>query len=430
MKENKHPHFLARLLRFTSKVAPHELTACALSFLLVLLLMGSYYLLRPVRDGMASDWSDTEVSFLWTLNFFISTAAVALYGWAVTWIRFNLLVPSVYGFFALSFVLFYLGSAEGSPWMNKSFYIWVSIFSLFHLSIFWSFMSDLFNKEQASRLFPVIGAGASAGAMIGPGVPALFAGLIGPYKLVLFTAILLILAIPMTGILLRLKKTQLGNRGRQSELDESRIGGNPFAGFRDFFTNRFLMSIGAFLILYTAIGSIVYFQQKNLLEDYSLAERTRILGAVDWIVNSLTFPIAFFATGRIVKRCGMPFTLSSIPFAMAAGLLILAAAPILMVALALQVARRTGNYAVTRPAREMLFTLVDREERFKAKPVIDIVVYRGGDMVASWGFAALTQGLGLGLGPVAAVGAVIAALWGMVGIYLGNWFEKTNGKTL
>jgi AAA family ATP:ADP antiporter len=289
-------------------------------------------------------------------------------------------------------------------------------------------MSDLFNKEQSGRLFAFIGAGASAGALVGPSVPTLFAASVGTDTLMLIAATALVIPIPMILYLDRLKVVELHNENVHADLSAARIGGKPFAGFKMFLTNPYLLAIGIFILLYTAIGSFVYFEQKNLLADFDRATRTQILGGVDWAVNLLTFAIGLFATSRIVTRFGMPVTLALVPVFIAAGLLILAFAPILTVVLALQVARRAGNYAITRPAREMLFTAVDRETRFKAKPVIDIAVYRGGDAVSSIAFAGLTDGLGLGLGAVAAVGAGIAAVWAMVGRFLGRWFSRNNAQ--
>ena len=179
------------------------------------------------------------------------------------------------------------------------------------------------------------------------------------------------------------------------------------------------------------MGSFAYFAQTELLAQFDKPARTRILGGVDLTVNILTFAIGMFATSRIVTRFGMAFTLALVPVFMAAAMLILAFAPILTIALALQVARRAGNYAITRPAREMLFTAVDRETRFKAKPVIDIVVYRGGD--ALWGnfYALLSDGMGFGLAIMAAIGAGIGMLWSVVGVYLGRVFTRQSpvGKT-
>jgi AAA family ATP:ADP antiporter len=417
---------VARFMKTASRIEANEVRAVWISFAFVFTLMAAYYILRPVRDAMASDWTDTEVSLLWNINFFISVGVVALYGVAVSKLRFRILVPGVYAFFAASFVAFYFGVTALSDrvLIDKIFYVWVSVFSLFHVSVFWSFMSDLFDKEQSGRLFAFIAAGSSAGALVGPVVPTLFAGMVGTDTLMLVASVALLVPIPMIFYLERLKVVDLNNADVRADLSAARIGGKPFAGFKMFFTNPYLLAIGAFILLYTAIGSFVYFEQKNLLADFDRATRTQILGGVDLVVNVLTFGIGMFATGRIVKRFGMPTTLALVPVLIAAGLLILAFAPILTIVLALQVARRAGNYAITRPGREMLFTAVDRETRFKAKPVIDIAVYRGGDAVSSIAFAGLTDGLGLGLGVMAAIGAGIAAVWAAVGRYLGRVFER------
>jgi AAA family ATP:ADP antiporter len=427
MSENNN-NFFSRTMKSVSKIESTEIRSVVLSFSFVFILMAAYYILRPVRDAMASDWTDTEVSFLWNLNFFISVAVVALYGVAVSKIRFRVLVPGVYAFFAASFVAFYFGVSltDDRTLIDKIFYVWVSVFSLFHVSVFWSFMSDMFTKEQSGRLFAFIAAGASAGALVGPLIPTLLAGAVGTDTLMMIAAILLVLPIPLILSLERLKVIDLHNENVHADLSAARIGGKPFAGFRMFFTNPYLLAIGAFILLYTAIGSFVYFEQKNLLVDFDRDQRTQILGGIDVIVNFLTFGIGMFATSRIVTRFGMPVTLALVPVFIAAGLVILAFAPILTVVLALQIARRSGNYAITRPGREMLFTAVDRETRFKAKPVIDIAVYRGGDAISSSAFAGLTDGMGLGLGALAAIGAGIAAVWALVGRYLGKSFERTH----
>jgi AAA family ATP:ADP antiporter len=273
-------------------------------------------------------------------------------------------------------------------------------------------------------LFAFIAAGSSAGALVGPLIPALFADNLGTDALMLIAAVVLILPIGIVLYLEHLKVSDLHNESVQADLAAAKIGGNPFAGFKMFFTNPYLLAIGAFILLYTAIGSFVYLEQKNLLAEFveTREERAQILAIVDWVVNILTFAIGMFATSRIVLRFGMAATLAMVPFFIAAGLLILAFAPLLIVVLALQVARRAGNYAITRPAREMLFTAVDRETRFKAKPVIDIAVYRGGDALSGSAFALLTDGVGFGLAAMAAIGAGIAAAWGILGIYLGRMF--------
>jgi AAA family ATP:ADP antiporter len=419
-------NLMKRFLKSASMVKEQEVRAVIFSFLFVVLLMSAYYILRPVRDSMASDWTDAEVSWLWTMNFFISTAIVALYGIMVSKFRFRLLVPAMYGIFAVSFIIFYiLGSiSEDRTLIDKTFYVWVSVFSLFNISIFWSFMSELFSKEQSGRLFGIIAVGASVGGLIGPSITAFFSVSLGTDKLMLIASMMLLIPIPIIFHLQSLKVKDLNNKKLDSATINQSIGGNPFAGFKMFFSNPYLLSIGLFIFLYTGISSFVYFELKNLLSDFSRPERSVIWAQMDLAVNILAISTGLFATGRIVTKFGMPATIAMVPVMICIGLLVLAISPLLGVVVMLQIIRRSGNYAVTRPAREMLFTLVDQETRFKAKPVIDIVAYRGGDMLMAWLFTGLTQGLGLGLAAVAGVGAGIAALWSLVGIYLGRWFER------
>jgi len=425
MTANNNP--IANFLNMLSMIKEREVKAVIFSFLFVVVLMTAYYILRPVRDAMASDWTDAEVSWLWTLNFFISTGIVALYGMAVSKFRFRLLVPTMYSIFAGSFVMFYLlGSiSDDRILIDKAFYVWVSVFSLFNISVFWSFMSELFSKEQSGRLFGIIAVGASVGGLIGPSITAFFSVSIGTDNLMLIASMMLLIPIPII-FYLQSKATDLNNEKLDLTPTSHPIGGNPIAGFKMLFSNPYLMSIALFIFLYTGISSFIYFELKNLLSDLSRPERSAIWAQMDLAVNILSISIGLFATGRIVGKFGMPVTIAMVPVMVCVGLLILAISPLLGVVMILQIIRRAGNYGMTRPAREMLFTLVDRETRFKAKPVIDIVAYRGSDMLMAWLFTGLTQGLGLGLAAVAGVGAGIAALWSLVGIYLGRWFERDN----
>ncbi|MEE4660998.1 MAG: MFS transporter, partial [Halieaceae bacterium] len=416
---------LSNMLRKAVQIEPGETRATLTSFGFVFVLMAAYYILRPVRDAMASDWTDAEVSWLWTLNFFISAAVVSLYGAAVSGIRFRRLVPSVYGFFAFSFVAFYLGTqvVTDRDLVDKAFYVWISVFSLFHISVFWSFMAELFSRQQSLRLFGFIGAGASTGALLGPTLPALFVQRIGTDNLILVAAGLLLLTLPVIALLQRLQAGNTG-AGTQAVSPEYALGGNPLAGFLDFVRSPYMLAIGLFILLYTSLSSFIYFELKNLMADFSRTQRTQIWASMDLAVNTLTLLTAAFVTGRIASRFGLGVTLCSVPFLICGGMFAVAAAPSLALVVGLQILRRAGNYAITRPGREMLFTAVDRETRFKTKPVIDIVVYRGGDTLNAWAFTALTQGLGLGLGAVALVGAGIAAIWGLTGLYLGGMFKR------
>jgi AAA family ATP:ADP antiporter len=243
-------NIMMNFLQMISKIKQREIKAVFFSFLFVVVLMTAYYILRPVRDAMASDWTDAEVSWLWTLNFFISTGIVALYGIAVSKFRFRLLVPTMYGIFASSFVMFYfLGSIyEDRILIDKAFYVWVSVFSLFHISVFWSFMSELFSKEQSGRLFGIIAVGASVGGLIGPSITAFFSVSLGIDNLMLIGSMMLLIPIPIIFYLQSLKTTDLNNRTADLNQSNQAIGGNPIAGFKMLFSNPYLISIALFIL--------------------------------------------------------------------------------------------------------------------------------------------------------------------------------------
>lgn len=422
---------LYRFIRAATKIEANEISATVLSFLFIFALMLAYNILKPVRDSMAPDWSDVDLARLWTYNFFFSAAAVSLYGFAVSRLRLKYLVPGVYGFFATSFVLFYLGarSLDDVGFVEKAFYLWISLFSLFHISVFWSLMSDLFSKTQALRLFAIIASGASVGTIAGSAATLVLAKVLGTMNLMLIAAVILVTIVPIIGLLYGLKSTQLqaGSGGPVNDQNVI-VSGNPFAGFTEFVRNPFLLGIGVFIFLYTTIGSFAYFEIKNLLEDLDRDARAQIWAGINLTVNTLTIATAMFATGRIASRFGLEKTLALVPLFVAVGFLAVAVNPMLAVVVVSWVVLKAGNYAITRPGREMLYTLVNREDRFKAKPVIDIVVYRGGDTLAGWAFAGLTAALGLGLGGVAAVGAVIAVVWAVVGVYLGRTYDRATAS--
>ena len=408
-----------------------------LSFFFVFALMLAYNIMKPVRDAMPPDWSDAALAWLWTYNFFFSIVAVSLYGFAVSRVRLKYLIPGVYSFFALSFVLFYIGASSltNTEFIDKAFYLWISLFSLFHISVFWSLMSDLFSKQQAPRLFAFIASGASIGTIAGSIATLWLAKIVGTLNLMLIAAIILVAIVPLVGVLYRLKATRLlpSESAETAETAETAedagsdtvVSGNPFAGFREFVRNPFLLGIALFIFLYTTIGSFVYFEIKNLTVDIDRDARTQLWAGINLTVNMIAIAVAMFATGRIATRFGIAKTLAIVPIVVAIGFLAVFANPMLAVVIASWVVLKGGNYSITRPAREMLYTLVSREDRFKAKPVIDIVVYRGGDTLAGWAFAGLTAGLGIGLGGVAAVGAIVAVAWATVGVYLGRTYDRT-----
>ena len=354
------PSSFQNLINRTIKVEPREIPSAASSFLFAFSLMAAYYVLRPVRDAMSSDWTDAELSWLWTLNFFISAAAVLLYGFVVSRIELKKLVPGIYIFFAASFLLFYLATLglSDTGFIDKSFYVWVSFFALFHISVFWSFMSDIYSKAQSLRLFGLFGAGASIGAVVGPSLPVLLGEAIGVYNLLLIAALMLLLIVPIIFYLDK-HRSMSASGGAGNEADPvslKSIGGDFFGGFVDFLSHRFLLGIGLFILLYTMMSTFVYFELKNVMVEYDRATRAQYWGMMDLIVNSLAIVTALFATSRLATNFGLAITLALVPIIMVFGWIAVAVAPGLALLVALQIVRRAGNYAITRPGREMLFT--------------------------------------------------------------------------
>ena len=424
-------NFLNRIAKTAAKIEANELRAVLLSFAFVFTILASYYILRSIRDGLASEWDDVQLSTIWTFTFFISFLVVALYGFACSKIKFRYLVPGVYIFFALSFFSLYvlinvlpeIKLMGYTIQTDQIFYVWVSVFSLLNISVFWSFMADIYSKQQATRLFGFIAAGSSLGAIFGPTISLLLATKIGSYNLILISASLLFIPVLIASVLEKIKTSDLGTQGLNQGYDKP-LGANIFSGFKEFALNRLLLCIGIFIVLYTGISTFVYFELKNILVDYDQDLRTQIWAGMDLAVNVLAVVTAMFGTSRLATRFGLTVTLPLVPVIIITGLFIVALSPMLWVVVGLQIVRRAGEYSITKPAREMLFTIVDRESRFKAKSVIDVVVYRAGDIFWAWAFTGLTQLLGMSLAAIALIGAGIASIWSLLAVYLGKYFDK------
>lgn len=415
---------IARRLASAFRMAPGEGTAALWAFAYFFALLSSYYILRPVRDEMGILGGVENLHWLFTGTFVAMLAAVPLYGVAVRrWPRRHLL-PRVYLFFILNLLVFYglfrAGLAEA--WLARAFFIWLSVFNLFVVSVFWSFMADLFSNAQARRLFGFVAAGGSAGAIAGPALTAGLAATLGTVNLLLVSAALLGLAVVCIHGLLAWDNPQ---RPGGDPRAEAALGGSALAGFTLLLRSPYLLGIALFILLYTTLSTFLYFEQAHIVRAAfsDSTQRTALFAGIDLAVNTLTVLAQLFLTGRLVERMGLAATLALIPAFLMVGFAALGAAPVLGVLVAVQVLRRAGNYAIARPAREMLFTVVDRESRYKAKNVIDTVVYRGGDALSGWAFAGLTA-LGLGLSAIAWLGVPLAAAWLAVGLWLGRRQEQ------
>ncbi|MFC4995584.1 NTP/NDP exchange transporter [Rubritalea tangerina] len=411
----------SRFSRIT-QIKPQETLNTALAFLFIFTLMASYMILRPVRDALPSDWGDVSRATQWSYTFIVSTIAVSLYNLCAAKLSLKKLVPSTFIFFAISFFAIYSAFSLGfdPALLGKIFYVWSSVFSLFHLSVFWSYISQHHSKEQSKRLFGLINTGASAGAIAGPLIVILLVKSMELQNILLVTGIALCCVLPIIFTLNR----RFADVEHSNE-SQSALNPNPFSGFAELITHKRLLGIASFIFLFSGISTFFYVTQSDLLADYSSSERKELLGSLDLITNTLTILLGAFAANRISRKFGLSTALSIVPFITAALLILLSFNPATFLVLALQVLRKAGNYAITRPAREILYTGVDKEARFKTKPIIDVAVYRGADVFWIWVLAFLGDGfLNLSLPARLAIGAGVALLWGTLGVYLGRRHEN------
>ncbi len=407
--------FLCRVLR----AERHELPALGWAFAYFFVLLAAYYVLRPVRDEMGVQAGLRALPWLFSATFGAMLVLVPLYGWLCARLPRARLLPAVYAFFALNLVVFWalLQSGTSARVLAPAFFVWVSVFNLFVVSVFWSFMADLFDARAAARLYGAIAAGGSCGAIAGPTISALAAAPLGAANLMLVAAALLGAAIVCIA--------QLGRwSGRHPRAGEPRpeapLGGSVLAGARAALSSPYLLAICGYLVCYTTLSTALYFQQIAIVgaEIADAAARTRLFATLDLATNSLTLVLQLLAFARLGALLGPAWMLALLPLVSIAGFAWLAAAPGLAALAVFTVARRACNFALSRPVREALYTVVTREERYKAKAFIDTVVYRGGDAVAAWLIGAL-RGLGLGFAAVSLAMLPVGAAWLGLAFFLG-----------
>jgi AAA family ATP:ADP antiporter len=411
------------LLHRLVPVRRSEIAATLWAFAYFFCLLSSYYVLRPVRDEMGIQGGVENLPQLFTATFLAMLAAVPLFGWASSKFPRRQLLPLVYLFFGANLMMFYAlmqaGVAPGR--IAQAFFVWVSVFNLFVVSVFWSFMADLFRNEQARRLYGFISAGGSLGALAGPLLAATFARAIGPANLLLLSAALLCAAVLCIYRLAAWSARNPAERRAPAIKVEEPIGGSILAGIALVLKSPYLLGICIYVMLGTLLGTFLYFHQAHIIavQIAGTAQRTALFAKIDLAVNALTLLCQLFVVSRLIGRFGVGTTLMILPLASAAGFLLLGVSPTLAVLVVFQVMRRAGEYAIARPAREILFTVLRREEKYKAKNVIDTVVFRGGDALSSWLLEGLRM-LGFGFAGIAFVGVPVALVWAGTGWMLGR----------
>jgi ATP:ADP antiporter, AAA family len=416
-----------RLLGRLIDVRPAEMRALGWSWLYIFAILSSYYILRPIRDEMGVAGGVENLPWLFTGTLIGMIAVNPPFAALVAALPRTRFISLTYRFFVANLLLFalllYSATETQNIWIGRVFFIWTSIFNLFVVSVFWAVMVDVFDTEQSKRLFGFIAAGATLGGIMGSSLTAALATEVSSAMLLIISALLLELAIFSVR---RLSRLAGGLRAvSAARLDETPIGGSILAGVVHALKSPYLVNIGVYILLFTITSTFLYFQQAEIARQ-SFADRgarTAFFARIDLWVNILTFAAQLFLTARVLHAIGVGLTLTLLPALSVIGFSGLALAPTMTILVIYQVLRRTGNFAFARPTREVLFTVVEREDKYKAKSFIDTVVYRTGDQLGAWSYAGLGF-IGLGMTGISLVAVPLSVLWLCNSFWLGRRQEK------
>jgi ATP:ADP antiporter, AAA family len=438
---------MKRLLQKIVDVRANELRALGLAFVFNFVVLGSYYVVRPIRDDIAATGGIETLPWMYTGTLVTMLVANALFSAIVARMSRRRFIPIAYRFFMANLVIFYVLMHTLTPaqnvWVGRAFYVWVSVFNLFVVTLFWAFMTDVFNSEQAKRLFAFISVGGSIGAIVGPIITVTLVHKLGAANLILVTAAMLEAApwcvkffpsefardperqprnpVEATSKLAPPHPSTALRSARDDRTAEQPIGGGILAGITHVIRSPYLLGICGFVLLYTVTTTFSYFQQTEITghQFQDRNARTAFFAQLDLVVNTLTLVLQLFITGHLMKRLGVGITLVTMPLLSMVGFLALGFAPTLGLLAVFQVARRATNFGFTRPAREVLFTVLRREDKYKAKSLIDTFVYRTGDQIGAWSYSGL-RALGLQLTGISFVAVPLTALWCGLCFWLGK----------
>jgi AAA family ATP:ADP antiporter len=412
-----------RLLKRLIDVRPAEMKALGWSWLYIFCVLSSYYILRPIRDEMGVAGGVENLQWLFTGTLVGMILVNPPFAALVAKLPRVGFIAIAYRFFMVNLLIFilllHLATAEQHIWVGRLFFIWTSVFNLFVVSVFWALMVDVFDSEQGKRLFGFIAAGATLGGIAGSSITASLAKDVPASYLLLGSAILLEAAVFSVRRLARLSDVLHQRPAAQS--GESPIGGNILAGLTHAFKSPYLINVSGYILLFAITSTFLYFQQAEIAR-HSFTDRgarTAFFARVDLWVNVLTLGAQLFLTGRVLRTIGVALTLTMLPALSILGFGTLAMTPTIAVVVIYQVLRRAGNFAFARPTRELLFTVVPREDKYKAKSFIDTVIYRTGDQVGAWSYAALGF-LGLAMTGISIVAVPISIAWLLNGLWLGQ----------
>jgi ATP:ADP antiporter, AAA family len=431
------------VLRRVVDVEPDEVRAMTASFVFFFFVLSSYFILRPIRDAVGVAAGVSGLPWLWTGTLAVMLVANPLFSSLVARFTVRRFIPLTYQFFAVNLLLFYAvirlvggQSTTGPTWIGPVFYIWTSVFNLFVPSVFWSLMADVFTSEQAKRLFGFIGVGGTLGSITGSTVTATLAEKLGTVNLLLVSVVLLEIAIlvvvrfPARPRIAADQPVSSPGRPETPARGEAKpIGGSVWAGFTGVARSPYLLGIAIFLLLYTFGSTFLYFGQAVVIgREYTSAEsRAAIIAKIEIAVQTFTVLTQIFLTGRLMRWLGLGLTLALLPAMSVLGFTALGLMPFLPTVVAFTVLRRGTNFGITNPAMEVLFTVVSREDKYKAKSFIETFVYRAGDQIAAWAYRGFDR-LGIGVSGNSYAAVPFAALWLGVALWLGRKHARLAGE--
>lgn len=414
------------VLQTLAGVRPDERSVLTLSALYFFLVMASYFILRPIRDQMGVAGGVRNLPWLFTGTLVVMLLVSPMFSALVSRYPRRRFVSWSYRALMLCLLGFYLALValpeSSALWVGRAFFIWVSVFNLFAVSLFWAVMSDVFRSEASRRLYGAIAAGGTLGALMGGVVTSAMVEVIGAPALLLVSLVMLELALWCMFAITRTRERQsVQERAEGQQV----IGGNALDGFRSAMRSPYLLGICGYMLLYTIGSTFLYFLQAQVVDATidGAAAQTRYFASVDIWVNSLTLGLQLFLTGRLMTKVGVGLTLAALPLISIIGFVGLGVMPVLGAVVVFTVARRVTNYALSRPAREALYVPLTRSEKYKAKNLIDTVVYRLGDQVGAWANGLLIW-LGLGISGIAYTAAPFAALWLLLSLWLGRRYQR------
>ena len=423
------------------------------------LLLCAYYIIRPIRDDMGAEGGVENLAWLFTGTLVGMMILHPIYSAIVSRMPRRQFIAVVYRFFMVQLLVFYalFQVLEGvsEVWAGRVFFIWTSVFNLFVISVFWSLVNDVFRPSQSKRLFGVIAVGGTAGALTGSAITSVLAAGLGAITLLLVSAVLLEVAARVSRYLSDVEQTlamaAIADEALKKDTDikdlevpeESMvrdqvnakqtevIGGGMFDGVRHVMSSPYLLGIAALMLLFTVVSTYLYFMQIAIVTEAvgdDRDARTQLFANRDLIVNAITLIVQMFLTGRILRWLGIGISLALLPVISFVGFGLLAVAPVLMVVIGFDVLRRAGNFAIQRPARESLYTVVSRTDKYKAKNFNDTFVYRVGDQLGAWSYTAMMY-FGLGLTGLGLTMLPVSLIWVFLALWLGKQYKQINSST-